>query len=288
MLKILPMSDLHLEFSNLTVENPYGADVLVLAGDILVAKAVHDHPNPVDISTESNRKTLGSNQLAAQIFRDFISDVSKKFKHVVVVAGNHEFYAGLFNKSVQYLRDFYGQYPNVHFLEDDAVEIEGVVFVGSTLWTDLNNGDPLTAFHIQENMNDYKKIRHDGRAYRKLYPSDTRIRHERSLAYIEHVLYNSRSKPAVVVTHHSPSRKSTPAKYADQYYMNGAYCSDLDHVLDYHENLKYWIHGHTHHAVQYKVGDANVVCNPRGYESKYGKEETGWNPNLVLEVNQNA
>jgi hypothetical protein len=73
-------------------------------------------------------------------------------------------------------------------------------------------------------------------------------------------------------------------QYAHDYIMNGGYHSDLsDFILD-HPQIKLWTHGHTHHPFDYVIGSTRVVCNPRGYENDGYNEDTGWNPNIVLEV----
>jgi L-ascorbate metabolism protein UlaG (beta-lactamase superfamily) len=66
--------------------------------------------------------------------------------------------------------------------------------------------------------------------------------------------------------------------------MNGAYHSDLSEFILDHPQVVLWTHGHTHHCFDYQIGNCRVVCNPRGYESDGYSEETGFNPNLVLEI----
>jgi hypothetical protein len=43
-----------------------------------------------------------------------------------------------------------------------------------------------------------------------------------------------------------------------------------------------WVHGHTHNAVDYQVGQGRVVSNPRGY---VGREPVlAFDPELVVQV----
>ena len=88
-MKLAVCSDLHLEFEDLDLKNSQNAEVLILAGDILIAEDIHNHPE--DPSTFNN---LGTRQLMAKRFRDFLNRCSKEFPHVVYIAGNHEFYHG--------------------------------------------------------------------------------------------------------------------------------------------------------------------------------------------------
>jgi hypothetical protein len=66
--------------------------------------------------------------------------------------------------------------------------------------------------------------------------------------------------------------------------MNGAYHSDLREFILDRPQIKLWTHGHTHHPFDYMIGETRIVCNPRGYENDGYSEDTGWNPNLILEI----
>ena len=129
-MKIVVASDLHLEFSDINLQNQNNADVLILSGDIMLAEDLHDVPVAVDPYTPGSLRDLNNKLSRTQRFRDFLSRVSFQFPHVVYVAGNHEFYHSKWVKGIQYLREECARYPNIHFLERDAVTIDDVLFVG--------------------------------------------------------------------------------------------------------------------------------------------------------------
>lgn len=281
-MKIKVVSDLHLEFSDINIKNGEGCDVLILSGDIMVAQDLHDHPEmDYGMYSNVNLADLGRRQATALRFRDFLKRCSFQFPHVVYVAGNHEFYHGKFVQSLVDLRAECAKYPNIHFLERDTKEIDDVIFIGATLWTDCNKGDPLTLHALTDLMNDFRIIRHDGHGYTKLRPAHIMHRHQQTLAYFKSVLTDLKDRKVVVVGHHSPSHQSVHPQYANDKLMNGGYHSDLSEFILDHPQIKLWTHGHTHHPFDYMIGETRVVCNPRGYE---GYEETGWNPNIVLEI----
>lgn len=58
-------------------------------------------------------------------------------KHLVYVAGNHEFYRSDRVKTLEKLR-YAANEINVHFLENYEAIIDGIRFLGCTLWTDFN------------------------------------------------------------------------------------------------------------------------------------------------------
>jgi DNA repair exonuclease SbcCD nuclease subunit len=234
-------------------------------------------------------RTLGSRQAAAQKFRDFLKRCAFQFPHVIYVAGNHEFYHGRWKASLQHLRDECAKFPNVYFLERDTKIIDDVVFVGGTLWTDMNKHDPLTLHAVRDMMMDYRMIKNDEKGFTNLKPADTVLRHRETLQYIKLIVDENKDRKCVVVGHHTPSFQSCHEQYRCEYLMNGAYHSDLSEVILDRPQIKLWTHGHTHHAFDYVIGDTRVVCNPRGYQSVNADgtdwgEDTGFDPKLVIEV----
>jgi predicted phosphodiesterase len=284
-MKIKLVSDLHLEFSDINITNDEACDVLILSGDIMIANDLHDHPPPMYGGWGfEERSGLGRRQLAAQRFRDFLKRCSFQFPHTIYVAGNHEFYHGKWQQTLETLAEECGQFPNIYFLERGFKKIDDVNFIGSTLWTDMNKGDPLTLHAVRDMMMDYKCIRKELEGYTTLKPHDTVMRHRQSLDYIKNVVAERGDEKFVVVGHHSPSFQSVHDGYKSEYLMNGAYHSSLEEFILDRPQIKLWTHGHTHHPFDYMIGETRVVCNPRGYENDGYSEDTGWNPNIVLEV----
>lgn len=268
-MKIQIVSDLHLEFSDINIKNENNVDVLILGGDILVAE-----------------KLIKPNSEYGIRFRDFLNRVSFQFPHVVYVAGNHEFYdSGKFFQTVDNLREYCStQFNNVYFLERDTKVIDDVVFVGGTLWTDMNKYDPMTLHAVRDMMNDYRAIRNDRNGFIPLKPADTCERHRMTRDYIATIVDQNKDKKCVVVGHHSPSFQSCHPQYAHDHLMNGAYHSDLSELILDRPQIKLWTHGHTHHVFDYMIGETRIVCNPRGYESYSWKEHTDWDPNFTVEI----
>lgn len=288
-MKIAVCSDVHLEFGNLTLDNSEGAEVLILSGDIIVASELKDNdPNGIMVGTRSDR------------FHLFFQECCALFPHVVYVAGNHEHYHGDFPKTIARLKDKLSYLDNLHILDREVFRHNDVVFVGSTLWTDMNKADPLTLSHIKSCMNDFRIVDNsDKKLYRKvpLYkkgedgqylkddngnyiqdgmkmkeesanfsPQDAMEEHYKCVGYIRTVYEDMPPwEHMVVVGHHAPSRQSTHPRYQHDYLMNGGYSSELFDFIADRPGIKLWTHGHTHEVFDYKIGDCRVVCNPRGY-----------------------
>jgi len=267
-LKIQLVSDLHLEFGDLTLP---GGDVLILAGDILEAKnlkkSMYD-PNMVLLPHER------PDRRPDRYYRFFAEECSK-YREVVMVMGNHEHYHGKIWKTQG---DLLANLPdNVTLLENQTHEIDGVMFVGATLWTDFNKGNPQVMMNCQFNMSDYKFItQFDSvkNAYYKLTPNKTYLLHQESCEYIKKTLQKNQDRKVVVVTHMAPSVKSVAEEYNHDVLINPAYYSNLEGLIESNPQIKYWCHGHTHTKFDYQVGSTRVLCNPRGYN---GYEETAIN-----------
>jgi len=286
-MKIQLVSDLHLEFSGIDIPNVGDTDVLILSGDIVIAQDLHDYPAPFSSGWNYLKiHNLSHRQAKAQRFRNFLKTCSFQFPHVIYVAGNHEFYHGRFFASLDHLRQECAIFPNIYFLENDTKEIDDVVFIGGTLWTDMNKGDPLTQIAIIDKINDFRMIRNDNLGYKRLHPSHVMERHMRTKEYFQQVIDNLRkqgtNKKVVVVGHHAPSYQSIGIQYKDDYFINGSYASDLNEFIMDRPEIVLWTHGHMHQPFDYMVGTTRVVCNPRGYEG-YG-DVSSWDPKLAMEI----
>lgn len=265
-MKIAVCSDLHLEFDDINIKNDEGAEVLILSGDIMIAEDLHNHPEMnYGMYSNANLEDLGRRQQTALRFRDFLKRCSFQFPHVMYVAGNHEFYHGRWKASLDHLREECSKFPNVYFLENDIKTVGDHTFIGCTLWTDCNKGDPLTLHALTDMMNDFRIIRNDEKGFTKLRPAHVMYRHQQSLSYIKNIIQGKQDEKFVVVGHHAPSKQSTHPKYQNDQLMNGGYSSDLSEFILDHPQIKLWTHGHTHDPFDYMIGTTRIVCNPRGY-----------------------
>jgi predicted phosphohydrolase len=198
---------------------------------------------------------------------------------VIYIAGNHEFYGHSSPKIDKAMRET-ARALGIHFLANDAVILDDVRFLGATLWTDFEiMGHRESAIEVAKTrMRDYAKIRIDPQ-YRKLRPSDTLGWHRLSKRWLEERLQEPFAGPTVIVTHHAPSATSLDPRFPSDD-VNAAYASDLDAMIE-SSAAKFWIHGHTHFNVDYRIGQTRVITNQRGYVDT--PDET-FDPSLVLEV----
>ena len=253
-------SDLHLEFGDLTLP---GGDVLILSGDI------------VEVNNFDRPKSVAAR---------FFHEECEKYEHVIYVAGNHEHYNHRYDQTHNDLRALLPD--NVTLLEQQSHTIGDVTFLGGTLWTDMNRGDPSTKLVLRRGMNDFHYITRPDPVTGSIVPITPDFIeqvHANTLAFFKSELEMQPSNKFVVVTHHAPSRQSIAERYKSDYLMNGGYASELsDFILD-HPQIHAWTHGHTHTFFDYMVGGTRVLCNPRGYIG-YERRSVEFDPAFSFEV----
>ena len=282
-MRVNVISDLHIDFADLTLP---GGDVLILSGDIFEAKSFKKEIyNSEMVLLEHERE----DQRPDRYYRFILEECSAKYRKVIMVMGNHEHYRFQFHKTYDHIKS---QLPdNVHLLEKESLVLDGVLFLGATLWTDMNRQDSLTLYHMHGAMNDYRQITMLNEStgdYHRLQPERTVQEHLRTMEYFTTALAENRAReggalPVVVVTHHSPSKLSTHPKYKHETMMNGAYSSDLSEFILDHPEIKVWTHGHTHEPFDYQVGSTRIICNPRGYKY-YEQRAEEFDPTIGFDI----
>ena len=139
-MKIAVCSDLHLEFGDLELENTAGADVLILGGDIFIASELRDF-----MYDDSDLVSVTATARArAERYVNFVGRCAARFPHVILIMGNHEHYHGDFATSAKHIREAFNNLSNVYVLDKESRIINGMLFYGGTLWTDMNSEDSLT------------------------------------------------------------------------------------------------------------------------------------------------
>jgi predicted phosphohydrolase len=247
-MRLYVLSDLHLEFADWTPPS-VSADVVVIAGDL-------------------HKGSRG------------VPWIRRHFPHlpVVYIAGNHEFYSATVPDVLSSLRS--GAGGQIYFLENEALELGDVVFLGCTLWTDLAlHGDPVRSGRsVAAGLNDYRVIG-SGEGFKPVTESDTTRFHLNSRRWLDGQFEKHRGRKCVVVTHHTPSILSLDPKFRPHPLAPG-YASQLDKVVAA-SPAALWIHGHSHRSVDYRIGETRVVANQRGYPEQ---TQTGFRPEFVVEV----
>ena len=207
-------------------------------------------------------------------------------KPVLYVPGNHEFYGGTLAGTLDALRQSCAG-TCVRVLDDDEIVLDGVRFLGSTLWTDFMlfgaGGKRIVAMgEAQRFMRDFTRIRKSDAPASPFTPEDSAALFARHSRWLETRLMQPFAGPTVVVTHHAPSRRSIHPRFQESQ-LNACFVSDAEHLLD-GERVQLWIHGHTHDSFDYTVNGTRVVCNPRGYSKNGVNENPHFDPDFCVGI----
>lgn len=284
-MKLQLLSDLHLESAPDFVPEPAPeAELLVLAGDI--------------------GSYQGGSALSALGDPDFgLGRFSPRHGWpvpVLFVPGNHE-YDGLdFDAAHARLRESCERL-GITWLEREVLTLQGVRFVGTTLWSDFDALGPLAGRALPEAVPAHAppagytlQLRARDKAFRAanyyLRKTGTTRQGEPWLAeamreqallcqdWLRHTLAQPHDGPTVVLTHFAPSLRSADPRYGLTPGTAG-FCNALDGLLPL---AQLWLHGHLHCPSDYLHADCRVVANPLGYAHK--GEQARFVPQLTLDV----
>ncbi len=280
-MKIQLLSDTHWEYLgdeyDLPDIEPTNADVIVLAGDI-------------------HNGYLGIIWAAKQMER--------LNTPVIYVAGNHEYYTfdiDSLHRDLKKVAKIYG----VHYLQNDSIVIDGVRFLGSTLWTNYGKGHPGLMQSAQMRVNDHRYIfdkkwwstkagKKTGERWlesfgltekskERFLPHAAYSKHKQAIRWLKKALDTHHDGKTVIVTHHAPLYNSIQSLiqkdtllnpeywYPDprdrlNLYRIASYASDLSELIQtHHKNINLWLHGHVHWVQDYATKGIRFSANPRGY-----------------------
>lgn len=227
-------SDLHLEFpknnawlkENLLIPS---AEVLIIAGDTY--------------HLDKNYATL-----------NFIKQVSKDFKEVYIIPGNHEYYNGYnfgsttkpTNKQIL---------TNVHLVNNVSIEIEEIQFIFSIMWSRIT----LYPMDVLMGMSDFHLIKKNGK---RIGIHDYNAAYEACNNFLTAEIL--KPGPKVVVTHHLPSNECNSDEYKSSP-LNEAFCVDKTRFIE-HSDITCWVYGHSHrNKADFSINETQLVTNQLGY-----------------------
>lgn len=252
-MKIQFMSDLHREFGVRKCPFVLFGDVVVLAGDIVTAR---------------NKGLL-------------LGEFGNLDKPVIYVPGNHDFYGGDFNTEVENMKVYYDTIPKrVHVLSDDYLLLDGVHFLGATLWPNVKVSEEM---FIKNGISDFVTY--------KGFPNISNISidkvreaNNKSTKYLDFMMGEIREKDPeariVVITHFPPSYQAQEEIFRDSN-LGSYFYNDLDWLIEKHQP-NYWIYGHTHGDLEWEHGKTKVITNQFGYLN-YGTQKS-FNIDRIVEI----
>lgn len=273
-MRIAVISDLHVDFAAFSTPS-IDADVLIVAGDVaLLTPAL---------------------PWVAEAFGDQVGQI-------VYVPGNHEFYRGgrksgepntCYQDQISRGRELAATL-GIDLLQNDAIEIGGVRFVGGTMWSDWSllpagwsrrmammmsqKGWVDRAWVSERNYhNDFREILFGGRTSKyRLTPSQSIELHRESYDFFARTLETPFAGETVCITHTAPA--SSVRERGVHSWLYGS--TDIESLMQGPTAPALWIHGHVHELLDYVIGGTRVLCNPRGYPG----ENPAFDPVMTIDV----
>lgn len=237
------VSDLHLEGSNMDFENP-SWDCLIIAGDLSADLDMIEY---------------------------FFSYKAPKDIPIIYVLGNHEYEGRSLDGAMIKIKKIISEFKNVHLLDNESIVIDGVKFIGSTLWSNFEldgydkrqeNMDMARNGIVDFNKNYYKN---ENGEYVKWTPEKMAELNKEACRFLEFELKKTPFNGIkIVVTHFAPHKNSVHPEYKNT--MSSYWVNNLENLMGFSD---YWVHGHTHNSFNYSVEGTKVICNPRGYSRMF-------------------
>lgn len=188
----------------------------------------------------------------------------QKFERVIHVPGNHEYYGANRGKVHNTLQKVKAKHFDRLTLLDRGIFCwKGVRIVGTTMWFRSTED----SMRVLSTWSDSSAIQ----GFSKWVGDQNRL----SVNFLR----QETREGDVVVTHYAPSWQSVHPRFAGEA-SNLLYVCDMEDLIR-ERKPALWIHGHTHHEFDYKIGDTRVICHPFGYPSEYS---VNYNDAFTVEV----
>lgn len=253
-------SDLHFEFPAnklYLLNNPIKpiAEVLVLAGDVML------------LNDSYNRNRV-------------LERLSKDFKRVYMIPGNHEFYGKYFPIS-KALPTFQKEIRrNVSYVNNETLYFDDTRILFTTLFSQIPESESAK---IKNSIQDFRRTRLNEDSMLSLSIKEFNHCHKLCLGYLLLELEKPFYGKTIVVSHFSPFNKKWIKDYPEYSVdLSSFFHADLEWVCQEHK-IDHWISGHTHiNFNSFQIGNTWMHSNMLGYVDH--DEHHQFNREAIIEV----
>jgi predicted phosphohydrolase len=252
-LKFDLVSDLHVEYweKPLDWNAVRNNDIVIVAGDVAD-------------TLEETRKEL--------------ERISKAYKTVLYIDGNHEFCEKLYHGGEdtadfdERVRAMMADFPNVHFLKDGPVIIDGTAIIGRNGHWDYEALDGVSHDEARDAVISKLGItREAAEVFEKQAKQDT----EDLKDLVRQLGQDKDIHSILVVTHTMPTKQLIPKNLPSTpaFFSNLANAGMADVLKeDVNGKITTWVFGHWHRAKDETLGDVRYVSHPRGTPARHKPE----------------
>lgn len=189
---------------------------------------------------------------------------------LIITPGNHEFYGYPINELIEYYRDVFSEMKGVHFLYNESITIDGVTFIGTTLWSDFSpHKESYSQNSIMDvcgnRMSDFSLIIDDSDPDKLalLTPEKMRSLCEEAKAALDNLLSKSEPKNTVVMCHFPPRKEILNKNHqADEF--TSFFTADCSEIFKKHKPA-YCVYGHNHYSDEMIIDGTHFLSNQPGY-----------------------
>lgn len=172
-----------------------------------------------------------------------------KYKHIIFIAGNHEYYGSQYKKDevLQILKNV-AEETQTHFLQRERKVIDDIEFIGVTMWSRIEAMYQIGDFRcgVFKNKEDYIKE----------YVFDTN--------FLRETLEKKAEYPRVVITHHKPLIRLKHPRFANSL-LNSPFVTDRRLYTYNLSNVRYLACEHSYDISIFK--NETLLVSPIGYKS---------------------
>lgn len=234
------ISDLHIEFWKKNIEwKGLGTSlVAVIAGDV---------SQDLDLAYHT------------------VVEISKHYRHVIYVDGNHEHQKlGGINSRRDGIQEQLEKYRNITYLYRNTVVLDSTAFVGCNGWFSYDFCEPMMS--KQECIYRMEQEGHDQQVLFEQWEMAMEDA-DHMANVISNLNADANVKDIVLVTHTVPNRLLSFYPGDDQIHKLGVQGSSfLENIprSNTRNKIKVWAFGHVHQQVDHTIEGIRYVCNPRG------------------------
>ncbi len=233
-----------------------GADIIILAGDIDEGTDSIEYAKSVALNNDAK---------------------------VILVAGNHEFYNHDLYALQHQLKEAADQTLNVFFLERNQLNLDGVRFLGCTLWSsfDLFEADPReSTTHYQQMAEEVVYDFHKITVGNRLIKAADQIKENNACRqWLEEQLSIPYSGPTVVITHFAPVPECIDPKWAGSE-LSPYFINRLNDMI-WKWQPDFWFYGHTHSNINLTLGKTRIMANQKGHDKHTPPD---YQPELIIPI----
>ena len=195
-----------------------------------------------------------------------VLDISKNYKHVVYLDGNHEHRnQPNITRRREEIAEMFGKYRNITYLYRNTIVLDSTAFIGCNGWYSFDFGEPYV---VKQEC--WHWLMDHGRDEDLLIEQWQMAMEDAEYLSnaVQHCSMDNTIKDIVLVTHTVPNRKLAwfPDSGIPIETMSLQGNSFLENVLihDTMSKVKVWAFGHLHHTHDQMIDGIRYVSNPRG------------------------